>query len=77
MLAVMTIERSVELYHGYESFVINEALKRPFWAAGLSWIIYSSYYGHGGNMIVLYDRAHNRYFVDAIKLKKQFLIFGF
>lgn len=53
MLVVMTIERSVELYYGYESFVLNEALKRPFWAAGLSWIIYSSYYGHGGNISVL------------------------
>lgn len=48
MLAVVITERSTELYNGYEFRVVHGIISRAVWALGLSWIIYSSYYGYGG-----------------------------
>lgn len=48
LFGVVITQRTTEIDGRYESLAYQEELKRPFWAAGLSWIIYSSYYGYGG-----------------------------
>lgn len=53
LLAVALTQRATEIDNGYELHAYQEELKRPFWAAGVAWIIYSSYYGYGGKSIIL------------------------
>ncbi|KAJ8922576.1 hypothetical protein NQ315_007606 [Exocentrus adspersus] len=48
MTATFICYRDEELHHGYDSQTVYNALMRPAWCIGMSWITYSSYHGEGG-----------------------------
>ncbi|VEN61629.1 unnamed protein product [Callosobruchus maculatus] len=48
MLATCICYQAVEMQNDYVNKTVFYSLMRPAWCIGLSWILYSSYYGYGG-----------------------------
>nr|CAI5833622.1 unnamed protein product [Callosobruchus analis] len=48
MLATCICYQAVEMQNDYVNKTVFYSLMRPAWCIGLSWIVYSSYYGYGG-----------------------------
>ncbi|KAJ8922562.1 hypothetical protein NQ315_007592 [Exocentrus adspersus] len=48
MLAIVLGKQAVDMTSNYVAISVFYSLMRPAWCIGLSWIVYSCHYGHGG-----------------------------